>query len=218
MTQSREDEFIENWAGVPREALSEEKLSQALFAYHALRNTTSEMSVDAATGANEDRVARQIRIITAQIPTADGDTDNVVPISSTKGKNKGTTAPNGRKPWAAFAAMAACLALAIGLNLQLGAPQQSDDWGKHVVVRGNTDTDTSEITTHVDNPRKSANALVNQLKQVGATFRSEKKSGSGRQVVFRLNDNPNAELSEQLNSLGVESPDVRHWYVLELAK
>ena len=218
MTQRREDEFIESWAGVPREALSEEELSQALAAYNALRNTESEMSTDAAIGEDEERVARQIAKITAQIPDASGDTDNVVPIGSIKGKNNRTAAPTKRKPWAAFAAMAACLALAFGLNLQLGAPQQSDDWGKHVVVRGNAQTDTTEITTNVDNPRKSANALVDQLKRAGATFRSEKMSRSGRQVVFQLNDTPSAELGEELKQLGVESPAVTRGYVLELVK
>ena len=219
MSQRREDEFIESWAGVPREALSKEKLSQALAAYNALRNTASEMSTDAATGEDEERVARQIEKITALIPDASGDTDNVVPISSIKGKNNQTAAPTERKPWAAFAAMAACLVVALGINLQLGAPQQSDDWGKHVVVRGNAQTDTTEVTTIVNNPRKSANALVYLLKRAGATFRSEKMSGSGgRQVVFQLNDTPSAELGEELKQLGLESPEVRRWYVLELVK
>lgn len=208
MTQSREDEFIDSYTGRVREELSREELRQALSAFEALKRSSDFLEVDTTEESNDERIARQIEQISAKIPTAEYNSDNVVAFP--KKRQKQFAAIGG--------AMAACLALAIGLNLQSGATLQSDDWGNEIVVRGNADLDTTEISTLVDSPKKSVKNLAEQLASAGATYRSEKKSGSGYRVAFRLREMPDSKLTEQLSTLGVEAPEVGRWYVLELVE
>ena len=210
MSEAREDEFIEAWTGSSRQELSDSELKQALSAYYSLRDTPSELDTDVGVVHDQEQLDRQIAAITAQIPKAPPAGDTVVAF------------PAKRKPrWTPIiGAMAACLVVAVGLNLQMAGPQQSDDWGQGVVVRGGSDIETIDVSSSVPNPKKSAKSLVKLLDdEAGATYRSEKLSGSVYRVVFKLRNTPNDEnLGRALAANGIASPELEQWYVLEFNK
>lgn len=240
MSVTREDEFIESWTGSTRDDLSEAELNQALAAYYALRNSPADMDTDAAVtdSASELQLKRQIANITAQIPdvnsssgpletpmvpeeaadftlpNAESIDENVVSIEGGRKKSP------SRRSWVPLAggAMAACLALAVGLNFHGARPQESSDWGQQIVVRGSSDIETIDISATVANPKNSAKSLVDLLETEKATFRSEKQSGSQRRVIFRLNDEPQENLHQVLLQHGVDTLEVGQWYVLDFQK
>lgn len=236
MSVTREDEFIESWTGSARDDLSETELNQTLAAYYALRNSSADMETDAVVtdNANELQLKRQIANITAQIPSDDSSggpvetqvvaeekaasrdssavaQDNVVSIGDKPAKS--------RRRWAPMVgAMAACLALAVGLNFQGSRPQESTDWGQQVVFRGSSDIETINVSTTVTNPKKSAKSLVDLLEIEKATFRSEKQAKSQRRVIFRLNEESQEDLLQVLQQYGMESLEIGQWYILDFQK
>ncbi len=231
MSVTREDEFIESWSGSTRDDLSEAELNQALAAYHSLRNSSADIGTDAAVtdSVDELQLQRQIAGITALIPndnssgdpieapvavdltlSAESEDSTVVSIDSTRKQAR------SKRRWAPMAgAMAACLALAVGLNFQGSRSFESDDWGQQIVVRGSSDIETIDVSVTVANPNKSAKSLVALLEIEKATFRSEKQARSQRRVIFRLNEEPQEDVRQALLQHGIESLEIGQWYVLD---
>lgn len=250
MSQEREDEFIEAWAGAPRTELITSELEAARKAFFALQETDALLGLNAEQmsrppeGFSEADMDAHIKQLGMQlnalpVPAESGgamdftsqqtsapseatspETSQEHPTVSATPKDNVIPLPRKtRKTYrAAFSAMAACLALAVGFNLFMGGPQQSGDWGQQIVMRGDNDVSTLDHQISVDKPKQSQKELVALLSAEDATYRAEKKSGSQYRTVFKLKEAPSVALSTQLATLGISDIKTDVWYVLDLIK
>lgn len=250
MSQEREDEFIEAWAGTPRTELTASELDAARKAFFALQETDALIGLDAEemsrlpdgfSEADMDAHIKQLGMKLNALPVP-GDSAGSMDFSSqqTSGPTEATSSASSqeqssvdatpkdnviplprktRKTYTAvFSAIAACLALAVGINVFMEGPQQSGDWGQQIVVRGSNDVSTLDYQISVDKPKQSQQELVALLRAENATYRAEKKSGSHYRTVFKLKEAPSSALNTHLAAIGISDIKTGVWYVLDLIK